>query len=81
MPFQLGRLPRVAVDEVPGQVLAEQLVQSGGRYIGTAKAKPKPVRPGGKRPGGKKPGMGKGKRGAGTARKEPSKHAHRRRPS
>jgi 23S rRNA pseudouridine2605 synthase len=80
-PFQLGHLPRGAVDEVPGQVLAEQLGQSGGRKIGTAKAKPKPVRPGGKRPGGKKPGMGKGKRRDGADRKEPSKHAHRRRPS
>jgi 23S rRNA pseudouridine2605 synthase len=77
-PFQLGRLPRGAFDEVPAKVLAEQLGESGGRKIGTAKAKPKPVRPGGKRPG---PGSGKGKRRIGTAGKDATKHAHRRRPS
>ncbi len=80
-PFQLGRLPRGAVDEVPGQVLAEQLGQSSGRKIGTAKAKPKPVRPGGKRPGGRKPGPSKAKRGQSGAVTTGAKHAHRRRPS
>jgi len=78
-PFQLGRLPRGALDEVPAKVLSEQLgLGGGGRKIGTAKAKAKPVRPGGKRPGS---GAGKGKRRAGTAGKEANKHAHRRRPS
>jgi 23S rRNA pseudouridine2605 synthase len=62
-PFQLGGLPRGGLDEVPGKVLAEQLGEAGGggggRKIGTAKAKPKPTRPGGKKPGGRKPGGGK----------------------
>ena len=77
-PFQLGRLPRGALDEVPAKVLAEQLGLGGERKIGTAKAKPRPVRP-----GGKKPGAGKGwaKRRTGTAGKDATKHAHRRRPS
>ncbi len=75
-PFQLGRLPRRAIEEVPAKVLAEQLGLGGGRKIGTAKAKPRPVRP-----GGKKLGTGKGKRRTGTAGKDANKHAHRRRPS
>ena len=62
-PFQLGRLPRGAIEEVPAKVLAEQLGLSGGRKIGTAKAKPKPPRPGGRKPGGKKPGTAKANRG------------------
>ena len=72
------RLPRGALDEVPAKVLAEQLGLGGERKIGTAKAKPRPVRP-----GGKKPGAGKGwaKRRTGTAGKDATKHAHRRRPS
>ncbi len=85
-PFQLGRLTRGALDEVPAKVLAEQLGESGERKIGTAKAKPKPVRPGGKKPGGKKPGVGWAKRGRSEAGKPGpgktgAKHAHRRRPS
>jgi 23S rRNA pseudouridine2605 synthase len=85
-PFQLGRLPRRAIEEVPAKVLAEQLGEAGERKIGTAKAKPRPVRPGGKKPGGKRAGgkradAGKGKRRAGTAGKDAAKHAHRRRPS
>ncbi len=84
-PFQLGRLPRRAIEEVSAKVLAEQLGEAGERKIGTAKAKPRPVRPGGKKPGGKRPGTGKGKRRtgtrAGTAGKDAAKHAHRRRPS
>ena len=75
-PFQLGRLPRGGLDEVPAQVLAEQLGESGGRKIGTAKAKPKPTRP-----GGRKPGTGKGKRNRDDADKRGTKHAHRRRPA
>jgi 23S rRNA pseudouridine2605 synthase len=80
-PFQLGRLARGALDEVPAKVLAEQLGLGGGgggRKIGTAKAKPKPVRPGGKRPG---PGASKGKRRTRSPAKDTTKHAHRRRPS
>ena len=60
-PFQLGHLPRGAIEEVPGKVLAEQLGEAGPRKIGTAKAKPRPPRPGGKKPGGGKPGAAKGK--------------------
>ena len=62
-PFQLGRLPASDVEEVSPRILREQLgevkklVPGKG---GTAKAKPKPVRPGGrkgfsKRPAGRKP--------------------------
>jgi 23S rRNA pseudouridine2605 synthase len=90
-PFQLGRLPRGAVEEVPAKVLAEQLGEAGPRKIGTAKAKPKPTRPGGKKTGGKKtggkkfhigkPGAGKVKRGPSGAGKAGPKHANRRRPS
>ena len=69
-PFQLGRLPRGAVEEVPAKVLAEQLgLGGGGRKIGTAKAKPRPPRPGGTRPAGKKPGAAKAKRGRSGASK------------
>ena len=81
-PFQLGRLARGALEEVPAKVLAEQLgLGGGGRKIGTAKAKPRPPRPGGKRPGGKKPGAGKAQRARGGAGKTGAKNAHRRRPS
>lgn len=62
-PFQLGRLPRGALDEVPAKVLAEQLGLGGERKIGTAKAKPRPVKPGGKRPGKR--------RGSGTSARRP----------
>jgi 23S rRNA pseudouridine2605 synthase len=62
-PFQLGQLPAGAVEEVPDQVLAEQL---GGkprkRGAGFAKAKPRPRKPGHKKAGQRKAG-----------------HAHRRR--
>jgi 23S rRNA pseudouridine2605 synthase len=75
-PFQLGHLPRGAVEEVPGKVLAEQLGEAGDRKIGTARAKPKPTRP-----GGRKPGAGKWKRRPGGTSKTGAKHAHRRRPS
>jgi 23S rRNA pseudouridine2605 synthase len=80
-PFQLGRLPRGAVEEVTAKVLAEQLGEAGPRKIGTAKAKPKPPRPGGKKTGGRKPGAAKAKRGRSVASKTGAKHAHRRRPS
>jgi 23S rRNA pseudouridine2605 synthase len=70
-PFQLGRLARGAVEEVPAKVLAEQLGLGGGRKVGTAKAKPKPRRPGAGKAKGSR--SGPGKTGA--------KHAHRRRPS
>ncbi len=81
-PFQLGRLARGALEEVPAKVLAEQLgLSGGGRKIGTAKAKPKPRRPGGKRPGGKKPGAGKAQRARDGAGRAGAKNAHRRRPS
>ena len=70
-PFQLGRLARGAIEEVPAKVLAEQLgLSGGGRKIGTAKAKPRPRRP----------GRGKVKRGRGGPGKG-AKNAHRRRPS
>ena len=81
-PFQLGRLARGALEEVPAKVLAEQLgLSGGGRKIGTAKAKPKPRRPGGKRPGGKKPDAGKAQRARDGAGRTGAKNAHRRRPS
>jgi 23S rRNA pseudouridine2605 synthase len=68
-PFQLGRLPRGALDEVPAKVLAEQLGESGERKIGTAKAKPRPPRPGGKTKHSRS-GSGKG-RGSGTSARRP----------
>jgi 23S rRNA pseudouridine2605 synthase len=70
-PFQLGRLARGSLEEVPGKVLAEQLGEAGARKIGTAKAKPKPPRPGARKPRGKKPGAAKadhGRNGARTAK-------------
>ncbi len=79
-PFQLGRLARGALDEVPAKVLAEQLGLGGGRKIGTAKAKPRPPRPGGKRPGGKKPDAGKAKRGRSGAGKRRGSGTSPRRP-
>ena len=46
-PFQLGKLPAGALDEVPGKVLAEQLGEAtAAERIGTATAKPRPRRPG-----------------------------------
>ena len=46
-PFQLGKLGRGAVEEVPRRVLAEQLgKRPGARKTGTAKAKPPPRKPG-----------------------------------
>ncbi len=46
-PFQLGKLGRGAVEEVPRRVLAEQLGKRPGvRKTGTAKAKPPPRKPG-----------------------------------
>jgi 23S rRNA pseudouridine2605 synthase len=75
-PFQLGRLARGALEEVPAKVLAEQLGLGGGeRKIGTATAKPRPVRP-----GGKKPGAGKAKRSRGEAGKGRGSGTSARRP-
>ncbi|WP_367575465.1 pseudouridine synthase [Tistlia consotensis] len=52
-PFQLGGLPRGALEEVPARMLAEQLGSTAGgvrtpakRKVGTAKAKPPKPRPG-----------------------------------
>ncbi len=46
-PFQLGKLQRGAVEELPRRVLAEQLGKRPGvRKTGTAKAKPPPRKPG-----------------------------------
>jgi len=46
-PFQLGKLAPGAVAEVPAKVLAEQLGEAPpARKIGTAKAKPRPKKPG-----------------------------------
>jgi 23S rRNA pseudouridine2605 synthase len=46
-PFQLGKQPRGAIQEVPASVLAEQLGhRNAARKIGRAKAKPRPVKPG-----------------------------------
>jgi 23S rRNA pseudouridine2605 synthase len=47
-PFQLGRLAPGALAEVPAKVVAEQLglKGGGGRKPGTAKAKPRPTKPG-----------------------------------
>jgi 23S rRNA pseudouridine2605 synthase len=47
-PFQLGRLARGDLAQVPAKVVAEQLGLEGGgaRKTGTAKAKPRPKKPG-----------------------------------
>ncbi len=53
-PFQLGGLGAGKIEEVPGKVLREQLgeAQAPVRKIGTARAKPRPTRPGkSRRPG------------------------------
>ena len=70
-PFQLGRLASGALAEVPAKVVAEQLGLAGGgaRKIGTAKAKPRP----------KKPGARKTRRRPSAPAKAGTKHAHRRR--
>ena len=82
-PFQLGKLPAGAVAEVPPKVLAEQLGEaqpgaSAARKVGTAKAKPRPNKPGSRKTGQAKrrtsepgPGRGDGK----------GRHAHRSRPA
>lgn len=60
-PFRLARLARGAIEEVPAKVLWEQLGLDGGptTKIGTAKAKPRPNRPGGKSIKRQKAGAGK----------------------
>ena len=47
-PFQLGRLAPGEVEEVPGKVLREQLdgTRTQERKVGTARAKPRPKKPG-----------------------------------
>ncbi len=47
-PFQLGGLSPGKVEEVPGKVVREQLgeAQSAERKVGTARAKPRPKKPG-----------------------------------
>jgi 23S rRNA pseudouridine2605 synthase len=68
-PFQLGRLARGGLEEVPGKVLAEQLGEAGARKIGTAKAKPKPPRPGNRQPKRPRGSASKGPRGPVSARR------------
>ncbi len=70
-PFQLGSLPRGAIEEVPARTLAEQL--GGGdrqgaqkRKVGTAKAKPKKPRPGHRKAA--RPAAPGAAKGAGPAR-------------
>jgi 23S rRNA pseudouridine2605 synthase len=77
-PFQLGHLEPGAVAEIAPKVLAEQLGEAPpARKIGTAKAKPRPNKPGArnrrKASADAAPGTG-GKR-------ETRSHAHRRRPA
>ena len=62
-PFQLGQLPVGGLKEVPRRTLLEQLGGAPkGRKVGTAKAKPRPVKPGDRR--------------RRTARKEPRGPSH-----
>ncbi len=91
-PFQLGHLAPGAIEEVPRKILLDQcghLMGSEGkqpRPIGTARAKPRPKRPGGNKPGnawadkGKKPRRGTAAPKPGESPTE-SPHANRRRPS
>ena len=76
-PFQLGKLAPGAVAEVPPKVLAEQLGEPPpARKVGTATAKPRPRKPGGRKraaPRGAAAGAGPG---GGT-----NSRAHRRRPA
>lgn len=71
-PFQLGGLPRGALEEIPARTLAEQLGTPGSagaggqRKIGTAKAKPPKRKPGGRK-GPRKPGPPRKPEGAGSA--------------
>jgi 23S rRNA pseudouridine2605 synthase len=76
-PFQLGKLEPGAVAEVPPKVLAEQLGEAPpARKIGTAKAKPRPRKPGDRKRAARKDVA------AGTAPRDGAKsHAHRRRPA
>ncbi|RMD64257.1 MAG: rRNA pseudouridine synthase [Alphaproteobacteria bacterium] len=86
-PFQLGRLRPGQVAEVPAKVLREQLGlpapgdderRATGPKVGTAKAKPRPVRP-----GRRKATTGPAKSGGGEATPKTGRrhHAHRRRPT
>jgi 23S rRNA pseudouridine2605 synthase len=92
-PFQLGKLEPGAVAEVPAKVLAEQLGEAPpARKIGTAKAKPRPRKPGDRAraapkggpknnpKGGSNDGPKRGAPGAAPGGRAKS-HAHRRRPA
>ena len=76
-PFQLGKLPRGAIQEVPRSVLAEQLGQkTAARKVGRAKAKPRPVKPGWRK------GRGRAARaGSGPDAKKERRRADRRGPA
>jgi 23S rRNA pseudouridine2605 synthase len=76
-PFQLGKLAPGVVAEVAPKILAEQLGEAPpARKIGTAKAKPRPKKPGSrKRPAPKDGSSGAGRRSAVRT------HADRRRPA
>ena len=76
-PFQLGKLEAGAVAEVPPKVLAEQLGEAPpARKVGTAKAKPRPRKPGHRKRAARKDAA------AGAGPKDGAKsHAHRRRPA
>jgi 23S rRNA pseudouridine2605 synthase len=68
-PFQLGQLPANGLEEVPRRILLDQLGEAPKkRKIGTAKAKPRPTKPGGKRR----------KAAAKSPRGNPKSHADRR---
>ena len=67
-PFQLGALEPMAVEEVPGRVLKDQLGLARGDETGTARRKPAPKKP----PAGRKP--------AGKTERKPSGKARPPRP-
>jgi 23S rRNA pseudouridine2605 synthase len=68
-PFQLGQLTANGLEEVPRRVLLDQLGEAPKtRKIGTAKAKPRPTKPGDKRR----------KAAAKSSRNSPKSHADRR---
>ncbi len=76
-PFQLGKLPRGAIQEVPASVLAEQLGhRNAARKTGRAKAKPRPVKPGWRKARGRP-----GQTGSGPGAKKERRRADRRGPA
>lgn len=67
-PFQLGGLPRGALEEIPARTLAEQLGSGGARpaaerKVGTARAKPPKPKPGHRKAAQKPGGTAGGRRG------------------